>query len=196
VTYTGKEGRVGFSYVCPDDLELAGPAAAKLFVESSTKDADLFLVLRAFAPDGSEITYLGANDPHVPISQGWLRASHRALDPEQSRPFLPVHPHDRTEPLAPGTVYEVDVEILPTSLNLPAGYTLTLDVQAHDYVYPGAVAEAHPSLQVPFTGSGPFLHNDPATRPDDVYAGAVTLHTGLEHVSYLMLPVVPADRPG
>ena len=191
VSYTGKEGRAGFSYTCPEDLELAGPVAARLHVESSTTDTDLFLVLRAFAPDGTEITYLGANDPHVPVSQGWLRASHRALDLEQSRPFLPVHPHDRVEPLEPGTVYEVDVEILPTSLNLPAGYTLTLDVQAHDYVYPGAVAGTHPDLRVPFTGSGPFLHNDPATRPDDVYAGTVTLHTGPEYRSYLMLPVIP-----
>jgi predicted acyl esterase len=193
VSYTGKEGRAGFSYVTPSHLELAGPIAARLFVESSTADTDLFLVLRAFTPDGTEITYLGANDPHVPISQGWLRASHRALDPGQSRPFLPVHPHDRVEPLKPGTVYEVDVEILPTSLNLPAGYKLTLDVQAHDYVYPPAVeqAKAHPNLRVAFTGSGPFLHNDPATRPDDIYAGTVTLHTGPEHASYLIIPVIP-----
>jgi hypothetical protein len=193
VSYTGKEGRIGFSYVVPTDTELAGPVAAKLFVESSTADTDLFLVLRAFAPDGTEITYLGANDPHVPISQGWLRASHRALDPQQSRPFLPVHPHERVESLSPGTVYEVDVEILPTSLNLPAGFTLALDVQAHDYVHPAAVeqAKAHPNLRVAFTGSGPFLHADPSTRPDDVYAGTVTLHTGPEHRSHLILPVIP-----
>lgn len=190
-SYTGKAGRVGFRYVCPEDLEIAGPVAAKLFIESSTTDTDLFLVVRAFAPDGTEIVYRGANDPHVPISQGWLRASHRALDPEQSRPFLPVHPHDRTEPLTAGAVYEVDVEILPTSLTLPACYTLELDVQAHDYIYPGAVAEVHPDLQVRFTGSGPFLHNDPDDRPDDIYGGTLTLHTGPGHESHLLLPVIP-----
>jgi hypothetical protein len=192
VSYSGKEGRVGFSYVVPADIEFAGPVGAKLFVESSTVDTDLFLVLRAFAPDGAEITYQGANDPHVPISQGWLRASHRALDPQRSRPFLPLHPHERVEPLKPGTIYEVDVEILPTSLILPAGFTLALDVQAHDYVHPLAVeqAKAHPNLRIPFTGSGPFLHADPNTRPDDVYAGTVTLHTGPEHASHLILPVV------
>lgn len=104
-----------------------------------------------------------------------------------------MHPHDRIEPLEPGTVYEVDVEILPTSLNLSAGYKLTLDVQAHDYVYPPAVEEAraHPNLRVAFTGSGPFLHVDPDTRPDDVYAGTVTLHTGPVRASYLTLPVIP-----
>ena len=191
VTYTGKEGRVSFSYVCPGDIEIAGPVAAKLYVESSTTDADLFLVVRAFAPDTTEIVYQGANDPHVPITQGWLRASHRALDAVQSRPFLPVHRHDRAEPLTPATVHELDIEILPTSLNLLAGYTLTLDVQSHDYIYPGAVAEARPDLQIPFTGSGPFLHNDPGSRPASIYAGNVTLHTGGNHASYLLLPVLP-----
>lgn len=191
VSYTGKGGRTAFRYVCPADLELAGPVAARLYIESSTADTDLFLVLRAFAPDGTEITYVGANDPHVPISQGWLRASHRALDPGQSRPFLPVHPHDRVEPLEPGTVYEVEVEILPTSLKLPAGHTITLDVQAHDYIHPGAAERAHPDLRIPFTGSGPFLHDDPDDRPDDVFGGTVTLHTGPEHGAYLLLPVIP-----
>ncbi|MET7486753.1 CocE/NonD family hydrolase [Streptomyces sp. NPDC005538] len=191
MSYTGQEGRVGFGYVCPEDLELAGPVAARLYIESTSTDTDLFLVLRAFAPDGTEITYPGANDPHVPVSQGWLRASHRALDPEQSRPFLPVHPHDRADPLHPGTVYEVDVEILPTSLVLPAGHRLVLDVQAHDYVHPGPAAQAHSALGVAFTGSGPFLHNDPDNRPDDGYGGTVTLHTGPDCGSYLILPVIP-----
>ncbi|WP_228559360.1 CocE/NonD family hydrolase [Catenulispora pinisilvae] len=192
VSYSGKEGRAAFSYVVPADIELAGPVGAKLFVESSTADADLFLVLRAFAPDGTEVTYQGANDPHVPISQGWLRASHRAVDPQRSRPFLPLHPHDRVEPLKPGTIYEVDVEILPTSLMLPAGFTLALDVQAHDYVHRPAVeeAEAHANPRTSFTGSGPFLHADPTTRPDEVYAGTVTVHTGPEYASHLILPVI------
>lgn len=84
MSYTGKEGRANFSYVCPERIELAGPVAAKLYVQSSTADADLFLVVRAFSPDATQIVFQGANDPHVPVSQGWLRASHRALDPAQS----------------------------------------------------------------------------------------------------------------
>jgi hypothetical protein len=32
-----------------------------------------------------------------------------------------MHRHARAEPLTPATVYELDIEILPTSLNLPAG---------------------------------------------------------------------------
>jgi len=139
-SYDAEQGQLSFTYVCPHDLEIAGPVAARLYVESPTTDVDLFLVVLAFSPDGTEVVYPCAIDPHTPIAHGWLRASHRALDNDQSRPFLPVHRHDRTEPLTPAKVYEVNVEIWPTSVTLPAGYALTLDVQGHDYVYPGAAA--------------------------------------------------------
>ena len=58
--------------------------AARIFVSSETADADLFLVVRVFDPDGAEVTFMGALDPNTPIAQGWLRASHRALDPAMS----------------------------------------------------------------------------------------------------------------
>lgn len=180
----GEQGRLSFTYVSPRDLEITGPVAAKLYVESSTTDVDLFLVLRAFSPEGEEIVYQGAIEPHSPVAQGWLRASHRALDDVQSRPFLPVHRHDRAEPLTPATVYEVDVEIWATSLVLPAGYTLTLDVQGHDYVYPGASGF--------MTGSGPFVHKDPSDRPANIFGGKVTLHSGGRNKSYLLLPIIQA----
>ena len=54
--------------------------AARLFVSSQTQDADLFLVVRVFAPDFKEVTFQGALDPNTPVAQGWLRASHRKLD--------------------------------------------------------------------------------------------------------------------
>jgi len=182
---------VGFSLTCPETLEICGPVAAKLFIESSTTDADLFLVLRAFDPDGTEIVFNGANDPHTPVAQGWLRASHRALDEEQSRPFLPVHSHLEACPLTPDTIYEVDVEILPTSLILPTGYTLRLDVQSHDYAYPPAIEQAAESpLGMMMTGSGLFLH-DGTMRPPEIYQGKITVHTGGANASYLLLPVIP-----
>ena len=167
------------------------PLTARTEIDAVVVDADLFLVARAFSPDGTEIVYQGAIDPHTPIAHGWLRVSHRALDMDQSRPFLPVHRHDRAEPLAPATVYEVDVEILPTSVNLPAGYSLTLDVQGHDHVHQGAAA-MQPNLQVLLTGSGPFVHKDPSDRPADVFGGTVTVNTGGGNKSYLLLPAIPA----
>ena len=61
--------------------EITGPAAARLSVSSSGPDADLFLVLRVFSPDGTERDFHGAIDPHAPLAQGWLRPV-----PPQARP--------------------------------------------------------------------------------------------------------------
>jgi predicted acyl esterase len=174
------------------DVEITGPSAAKLFVSSSTADADLFLVLRAFDPDGEEVVFQGAIDPHTPIGQGWLRASHRKLDPVLSRPYRPYHSHDEPQELSPGEVYELDVEIWPTSLVVPEGYRIALSVRGRDYEYPKAGDERLTTFRNPLRGSGPFLHDDPDDRPHEVFGGTVTVHTGGEHGSYLLLPFMPA----
>jgi predicted acyl esterase len=87
----------GISFMTPpleQEMEITGPVASKMFVSSSTTDADLFLVLRVFAPDGKEVVFQGALDPHTPIGQGWLRASHRKLDPKLGTEYRPYHTHD------------------------------------------------------------------------------------------------------
>ena len=78
------------------------PNAAKLWVSSATEDADLFLVLRVFDPQGQEVVFVGSNDPRVPVGLGWLRASQRKLDPAESKPYRPWHTHDEEWPLKPG----------------------------------------------------------------------------------------------
>ena len=55
-------------------------------------DIDLFLTLRLFDPDGREVTFVGANDPRAPISQGWLRVSHRKTDRPCRAPISPTIP--------------------------------------------------------------------------------------------------------
>jgi predicted acyl esterase len=173
------------------DTEVTGPLAAKLFVSSTTDEADLFLVVRAFSPDDDEVVFQGAIDPHTPVAQGWLRASHRRLDRELSRPYRPYHTHAGRDPLVPGVVYELDIEILPTCLVLPAGYRIALTVRGIDYVYPGPSGGYMSNFKNELTGCGPFLHDDPADRPAESSGGRVTLHTGPAHPSYLLLPVIP-----
>ena len=168
------------------ETEITGPSAAKLFVSSSTADADLFVVLRAFDPEGEEVVFKGAIDPHTPVAQGWLRASHRKLDPELSEPYRPYHTHDQKQPLRPGEVYELDVEIWPTSIVLPAGYRLGFTVRGSDYEYPKAGGDRLTTFRNELRGSGPFLHDDPGDRPPEVFGGTVTIHPG----SYVLLPIV------
>jgi len=172
--------------------EITGPLAAKLFISSSTVDADLFLVVRLFDPDGEEIVFRGAMDAHTPIAQGWLRASHRELDDEKTLHYRPYHTHRSAEPLTPGTVYEVDVEIWPTSIVVPAGHWLGLTVRGNDYEYEGPMDDGDKTHRYPSRGVGPFVHNDPGDRPAEVYGGTVTVHTGNRHCSHLLLPIIPA----
>ncbi len=177
------------------DTELTGLAAAKLFVSSSTSDADLFVVLRAFAPDLNEVVFQGAIDPHTPIGQGWLRASHRRLDRKLSKPYRPYHSHDRHEPLKRGQVVELDIEIWPTSIVLPAGHRIGLSVRGRDYVYPGGSGGKLSNFKNELTGCGPFLHDDPADRPPEIFAGTTRLHFAPGKSPYVLLPVVP-ERKG
>ena len=84
---------------------------------------------------------MGALDPNTPVAQGWLRASHRALDPARSMPYRPYHSHGRVDPLVPGETYELEVEIWPTSIVIPAGYRLALTIRGSDYRYGGELSE-------------------------------------------------------
>ncbi len=173
------------------ETEITGPLAAKLFVSSSTRDADLFLIVRVFDPKGKELTFMGSTDPNTPIANGWLRVSHRRLDPERSKPYRPYHPHDRAEPLTPGEVYECDVEILPTCIVLPAGWRVALTVRGKDYEYEGELSEFGKKFHYGTRGTGGMTHNDPDNRPKDVFGGKVTLYAGGGRESYLLVPVIP-----
>ena len=172
------------------EMEITGPVAAKLFVSSSTRDADLFLVLRVFDSAGREVLFHGSNDPGTPVAMGWLRASHRKLDPKLSQPYRPYHSHDERQPLKPGEAVELDIEIWPTSIVVPAGYRIGLSVRGKDYendLEPTPSPWGGESMK----GAGPFQHNDQGDRPANVFDGRTTLHADALRRPYVLLPVIP-----
>lgn len=175
----------------PYKTEITGPMAAKLFISSETKDADLFLVLRAFDQDEKEITFMGALDPNTPLSLGWLRASHRKLDMGKSLPYRPFHSHDEIQPLTPKTIYEVDVEIWPTCVVLPPGFRLALSIRGCDYHYDGELTPFARNFHYAGGGVGPFTHKDEKDRPREIFGGRVSLYLDPDHCSYLLLPIIP-----
>ena len=85
-------------------LEVTGPIVLKLVAHSSAEDTDWFAVFMDEAPDGSAKV----------LTKGWLRASHRELDPERSKPWQPWHTHLREISLTPNQPEEFAVEIIPT----------------------------------------------------------------------------------
>jgi hypothetical protein len=189
VTYKGFSD--GVTFLTPpieESVEITGPAAAKLWVSSSTENADLFLVFRAFSPDMKEVLFQGSNDPHTPLGNGWLRVSRRKLDPKLSLPYRPYHAHDEDQPMKPGEIYEVDVEIWPLCITLPKGFRMALTVRGKDYEYPGEPVPFPPYK--PWQGVALFTHDDPGNRPANVFGGEVTLHTGPDRQAHILLPVI------
>ena len=154
----------------PDDLEVTGPVAATFWVSSSSEDMDLFLTLRNIDADGKEIMETGQQGAPVPVAKGWLRVSHRELDPELSLPYRPYHRHRRRLYLTPGEIVKVDVEIWPTSMVFKRGHRIRLDVQPRDGV-----------------GSASYMHYHA-----DYNTGTNTIYAGGKYESFLLLPVIPA----
>ena len=172
------------------ETEITGPSALKLFMSSSTSDADFFVVLRVYDPQGQEVLFQGALDPKTPVGQGWLRASQRKLDPKLSLPYRPYHTHDEKQPLEPGHIYELDIEIWPTCIVVPRGHRVALTIRGKDYEHDGAPATLS-NMKNPMRGCGPFVHDDPTDRPPEIFGGKVTLHVGPQHPAHLLLPVIP-----
>jgi predicted acyl esterase len=176
------------------ETEITGPLAARFFLSSSTTDADLFLVFRVFSADMREVVFMGAIDPHTPVAQGWLRASHRKLDPKLSFEYRPYHTHDEPQPLEPGEVVQLDIEIWPTSIVVPAGHRLALSVRGRDYEWQKSTGARLSNFKNELRGCGPFLHDDPRDRPAAVFGGGNTLHAGPGRESYVLVPVIPPKR--
>jgi putative CocE/NonD family hydrolase len=115
-------------------LEFAGPLKVRLHVAADRTDADLFVTVRAFRPDGTDVVFFAATDPTTPVTQGWLRLSHRKIDNKASTPYEVVFTHDEHQPVQPGQVYEVEVCVWPASLYLPAGHRLSVSIQGQDFI--------------------------------------------------------------
>jgi putative CocE/NonD family hydrolase len=152
------------------DTEITGPLAAQLWVSSTTEDMDLFLTLRNIDPDGKDVLEVGQQGQAVPVAKGWLRASHRELDPDLSLPYRPYHKHLRRQWLEPNEIVQVQVEIWPTSMVFKKGHRIRLDIQPRDGL-----------------GSAPYTHYHA-----DYNVGDNTIYSGGDKESFLLVPIIPA----
>jgi putative CocE/NonD family hydrolase len=153
-----------------EDLEVTGPVVLNLWVSSTTDDMDVFATLRNIGPDGQDVWEIGQQQQPVPVAKGWLRASHRKLDPALTLPYRPYHAHDERQWLRPGEKVELNVEIWATCMVFRKGHRLRLDIQPRDGV-----------------GSAPYTHYSA-----DYNSGRNTIYTGGTTPSHLLLPVIPA----
>ena len=173
-TTHGGAGRLGVSFesdAMPEDSEVTGPLMLNLWVSSTSEDMDIMCTLRNIGPDGKDVWEVGQHGGPVPLTKGWLRASHRKIDPLKSTPYRPFHPHDERRWLNPGEPVECQIEIWPTCIVLKKGHKLRLDIQPRDGV-----------------GAAPYTHFH-----CDYNAGAInTIYAGGDKKSFLLVPFIPA----
>lgn len=188
------EGLTFTSAPFTDEVEFTGPVMLRLWVRSTTADMDIFATLRLIDPDGRDVTFTGNTDPRVPLDQGFLRVSHRALDPSKSTEYRPYHAHVATELMTPGQLYEVEVEfIYPTSIVVPEGYRLALTIQGKDW-QPSVRTVRSKDYELPnLEDPGLFFDAHPDRDPV-LFGGINTVATGAGQESYLVLPRIPAQR--
>jgi uncharacterized protein len=165
------DARARFDHRFAETTELIGPMKLKLWVEArGADDMDLFVAIQKLDRDGGVVpfSFLSALEDG-PVALGWLRVSHRELDPDRSTPERPWHPHRRREPLAPGQVVPVEIEIWPSGTRFGAGESLRLVIAGGDiYRYPEPVVSmAH----------------------DTINAGTHVIRTGGRCDSHLLMPV-------
>jgi len=171
---TDESQRAEFRYRFERRTEITGNSKLRLWIATdAANDADLFVGIEKLDRQGQRVPFIYSqmfNDG--PAAFGWLRASHRELDEERSRPEQPYHRHQRRQWLIHLQPDMVEIEIWPTNIIFDAGETLRLVIQGSDiHKAPGSRFELR---------HWP-LHN----------YGYHILHTGAQFDAHLLLPTVP-----
>jgi putative CocE/NonD family hydrolase len=156
-----------------DDLEVTGPIRLELYASSDQPDTDFFVKLADQMPQAADQRKEGRPPAFVNVTKGWLKASHRELDPTRAMPHRPVPSHADPQPLVPGRAYRFDIEIHPASYVFKRGHRIRLELANGD----SRLTDSY------------FAH---AYLPYKM--GTDTVYHDAERPSRLMLPVVPASR--
>jgi hypothetical protein len=174
VAFDLRSGRAAFVWDVPEDMEITGPMALRLFVElRGAEDAHLFVGVQKLRA-GRVVPFEGSlGYGYDRVTNGWLKPSLRKLDPTTSTPWSPVHTYDEPQPLRPGEVVPVEIALLPSATFFRGGEQVRLLVQGRWF-----------SARNPLFGQFP-------TAYERGPRGTCVLHCGGEHDARLTVPVVP-----
>jgi uncharacterized protein len=103
-------------------IEVTGPLQLDLRFTSTATDTDWIVRFSDEAPDGTVRE----------LTRGWLRSSHRSVDPELSSVADPWHPHVNPEPITPGETVDLQIGIVPTCNVFKPGHKMRLDISNVD----------------------------------------------------------------
>lgn len=174
IAFQTQSSAASFTWTAPEDIELTGPMAARLWVElSGCDDANLFVGVEKWRSGrfvGFEGSYGYGRDR---VTTGWQRVALRALDPELSRPAEPVIAGTDPRPVSPGELAVVEVALGPSATLFRAGEQLRL-VVAGRWLAP----------KNPLYGQFPAGY---AGSP----RGRITLHWDPQRDAHLLIPAIP-----
>ena len=170
------DDRAGTSFVhtFDSDTELSGPIALRLHldVRGGADDVHLFAAIDKLR-GGRRVPFEGSYGfGRDAVTSGWLKASHRELDPARSRPFEPVHRHADRLSLAPGEIVAVEIALVASSTLFRRGEQLRLTVRGR---WP---------WRLNLAGQIPAKY-EPSPR------GTCVLHFGGRYDARLLVPVIP-----
>ncbi|MEI8153931.1 MAG: CocE/NonD family hydrolase [Hyphomicrobiales bacterium] len=151
------------------DLDVGGPIVLKLYASSTAIDTQFIVKLTDQQPQDEASRKSGEQPKFVPVSKGWLKASHREKDASRSKPERPFYTHTNPQPLTPGEIYEFDIEVLPIAYLFKKGHRIRLELANSDS---------------PAT-DGVFSHPYHPTQ-----MGTDTIHHDSGHASCILLPVI------
>jgi predicted acyl esterase len=168
----------------PEDLLIAGPAVLNLFAAIDQEDTNWIIALKDVGPDASVRT-VREGERELPqdvhereLTRGWLKASHRAIDPTRSKPGRPWHPLTRQaqNKVVPGEITEYAIEILATANMFRRGHRICIEIASADM--PTGVGGATNAEYV----------------PNHICSSTTTLHKiyhDAQRPSHLLLPIIP-----
>lgn len=172
VVYDPKTETTTFNFVVPEETEISGYMKLHLWVESRGHDnMDLFPWIMKLDRDGNFLPIVCMGAPFRG-AWGFLRCSHRELDPKYASDFQPVHAHTKEERFRPGEIVPVDIEIYPHSRVWHAGEQISIQLAGH------------------FIKTD-WFHDSPMNHEVDNGDGLHVIHTGGTYDSYLQIPVIP-----
>jgi putative CocE/NonD family hydrolase len=182
-----------FTDPLPHDLLIAGPSVLNLFAAIDHDDTNWFVILKDVGPDGSVRTVregereIPRNLPERELTRGWLKASHRALDPKRSKPWKPWHPLTRTaqKKVVPGEIIQYAIEIMATANLFRRGHRICVEIASADM--PTGVGGATNAEYVPnhICSSKTILHKifHDAQRPSHLLLPVISNNPTSEHPS-------------
>ena len=110
------------SNVLSQDVMIAGASSFDAYIEANKADTDLQVTLSEVRPDGKEMY----------VQTGWLRSTHRKIDPKRSTPTNPYQTHlaKDAQPLTSDTPQLARVQIFPVVYTFRAGSRIRVSLSA------------------------------------------------------------------